>query len=215
MTPKNSSFSRASRVKFESGSETSGLKQIERRPLISPRWIASMISTAREPGLRDLVGRDAPDRGDVLASLGVGDRALARELVALLAVLAAALAVALAGDHHAARALAADVAGGERQVDDGEDVLDALRLVLDAARVQRHRAVRLAEPARGLLDRLGRHAGHLRRPPRIVGLDRRGDGVEAGRVRVDERAVLEAVAQDDVEDAHQERRGRCPGRTGR
>ena len=36
MTPKNSSFSSASRVKLASGRETSGLKQMESSPLISP-----------------------------------------------------------------------------------------------------------------------------------------------------------------------------------
>jgi hypothetical protein len=46
ITPKNSSFSSASRVKFASGSETSGLKQIDSSPLISPLWMAFMISTA-------------------------------------------------------------------------------------------------------------------------------------------------------------------------
>jgi hypothetical protein len=37
------------RVKVASGSETRGLKHIESRALISPRWIASMISTAVKP----------------------------------------------------------------------------------------------------------------------------------------------------------------------
>ena len=58
------------------------------------------------------------------------------QLVALLALLARALAVALAGDHRVAAAFAADAAGGEHQVDGGHAVLDALGVVLDAARVQ-------------------------------------------------------------------------------
>ena len=37
MTPRNSRRSSASRVKLASGSETRGLKQIESKPLISPR----------------------------------------------------------------------------------------------------------------------------------------------------------------------------------
>ena len=49
MTEKNSSLSSASRVKSASGSETSGLKQIDSSPLISPSWIASMISSADSP----------------------------------------------------------------------------------------------------------------------------------------------------------------------
>ena len=36
MTPKNSRRSSASRVKLASGSDTSGLKQMESSPLISP-----------------------------------------------------------------------------------------------------------------------------------------------------------------------------------
>ena len=50
MMPKNSSLDSASRVKPASGSDTSGLKHIDRSALISPRWIASMISTALLPG---------------------------------------------------------------------------------------------------------------------------------------------------------------------
>ena len=44
------------RVKFASGSDTSGLKQIESSPLISPEWIAFMISTALYPGLGNSSG---------------------------------------------------------------------------------------------------------------------------------------------------------------
>ena len=47
-------------------------------------------------GPGDDVGVDAPDPCDVRARVGVDDLAVAGELVALLAVLAAALAVALA-----------------------------------------------------------------------------------------------------------------------
>ena len=135
---------RLGRVKPASGRETSGLKQIESSALDLAAVDGLHDLHRGEPGLRDLLRRDAPDARHVLARRGIGDRALAGELVALLAVLAAALAVALAGDHDAARALAADVAGGQAQVDHGEAVLDALRLVLDAAGVQRHRAVGLA-----------------------------------------------------------------------
>ena len=46
----------------------------------------------------------------------------------------------------------------------------------------------------------------LRRASRgSYALHRRGDGLEAGGVRVDERAILEAVAQDHVQHAHQQR----------
>ena len=88
----------------------------------------------------------------MLSRFRIGDRSLARQLVALLSVLAAALAVALPGDHRAARAFAADVAGREADVDEREAVLDALGLMLEPARVQRDRALALwrtsARPSR-------------------------------------------------------------------
>ena len=74
------------------------------------------------------------------------------QLIAFLPVLAAALPVALAGDHHAAGAFAAEVAGREEQVEHREAVLDAFRVMLDAARVDAHRAIGLADPVRRLLD---------------------------------------------------------------
>ncbi len=46
---KNSSFSSASRVKVVSGRLTRGLKQRLSRPLISPSWMAFMISWALMP----------------------------------------------------------------------------------------------------------------------------------------------------------------------
>ena len=76
-----------------------------------------------------------------------------------------------------------------------------LRLVLDAAGVEGHGALGLAEPVRRLLDRLGRHAGDAPRAARVPRLHRRGHRVEAGGVRGDEVAVLQAVAQDHVQHA--------------
>ncbi len=66
-----------------------------------------------EAGARQVVGGDAPDRGDLGAMPGIVDAAIARKLVGLLAVLAAALAVALPGQ----RAVAAERLAGlaERQ----------------------------------------------------------------------------------------------------
>ena len=189
MTPKNSSFSSASRVKSRVGQrhqrveadreQRLDLAAVDRlHDLDAPMSPARGISSGAMPQTRATCSRAA---GSVIERWP-------GQLIALLPVLAAALAVALAGDHHAARALAADVAGGQAEVDHRQAVLDALRLMLDAARVQRHRAVGLAEPARRLLDRLGRHAGDLARRARgSHALHRRRDRVEAGGVRVDER----------------------------
>ena len=71
-------------------------------------------------------GADAPDLGDVLAVLGLADVAAAGKLVALLAVLAPALAVALAGDGRVAAVGPADPARGQDHVDGAQAVLDAV-----------------------------------------------------------------------------------------
>src|SRR5262245_19564201 len=96
--------------------------------------------------------RHTPDAGDVCARRRVGEAALARELVALLPVLAAALAITLAGDHDGVCAFASDIAGGECDRHDSLAVFYTLRLVLQAARVHQHGSPRLANPVRGSFD---------------------------------------------------------------
>src|SRR5690606_23773401 len=55
-------------------------------------------------GTGQLLRRDAPDRGHVLTGGGVADRAVARQLVGLLSVLAPTLTISLPGDAPVARA---------------------------------------------------------------------------------------------------------------
>ena len=88
--------------------------------------------------------------------LGVGDVAPARELVALLPVLAAALAVGLADDGAVAALGLADAAGGEHEVDRAERVLHAVGVVLDAAGVEEEAGLRRPPPLGGLADRRAR-----------------------------------------------------------
>ena len=93
-----------------SGSETFGLKQIDEQPLDLARvdLAEHLVRVDARAGHVLLV--DAPDAGDVLAVLGVGDVAPARELIALLPVLASALAVGLADDRAVAALRLADAA---------------------------------------------------------------------------------------------------------
>ena len=124
--------------------------------------------------LDDLLGGNAlagdlrlvasPHRGDVGAVLGVGDVAVARQLVALVAVLAAALAVALTGDRRHAATRLAELAGGQPEVDRRDDVVDALGVLLDAAGVEQHPRGRRAPPLGRLLDPRRRHAGDAGSP---------------------------------------------------
>ena len=103
------------------------------------------------------------DRGPVL---GVGDVAVAGQLIALVAVLAAALAVALPGDRRDPAARFAELAGGQPEVDRREHVVDTLGVLLDAAGVQHHPRRRRAPQFRGLLDPRRRDAGDPGRPRR-------------------------------------------------
>ena len=94
----------------------------------------NLVGIDARPG--QLVRLDAPDLGDVGAMFRLGDVASAGELIALLTVLASALTVALAGDRRIAAAGPADAPRSENHVDRPEDVLDAVAVMLDAARVQ-------------------------------------------------------------------------------
>src|SRR5262249_38546556 len=76
---------------------------------------------------------DAPYFADVSAGLRIFDVPLARQLVALLPVLAAALSIALARDHIRTGAFSTDLTGCQAQVDDREDILHTVGMVLDAA----------------------------------------------------------------------------------
>ncbi len=133
--------------------------------------------------------------------LRVGDVAAAGELIALLAVLASALAVALAGDGGVAAAGPPDAAGGEDHVDRTEDVLYAVAVVLDAARVQQKAAPRRAPPLRRLPDRALGDARHFRRAPRRPVADVLGDLVETDGVFRDEIVIEPVVLDHQVEDA--------------
>ena len=155
--------------------------------------------------MRQFIRRDAPDARHVLARLRIEQRALARQLIAFLAVLAAALTIALAGDHGAAAAFAPEVTGGQRQIDQRRAVLDALGLMLQAARVHGDRTVGLGKHVRGFLDRFRRNSGHLRHRPRIVARHGRFNRLEAGGVFLDETVVLQVVPQHDVQHSVEQR----------
>ena len=83
------------------------------------------------------------------ACFGIINRALPRQLVTFLAMLAPALAIALARNHRAASAFTADVAGCQAEINHGSAILDAFRLMLNATGVQGNRALSFSEPVRG------------------------------------------------------------------
>ena len=93
---------------------------------------ASSSSYAERPGPGRLSGVDAPHPGDVLAGGRVVDHPVAGQLVGLLAVLAAALAVALAGEAAVAGVRRARQPERQGQVDPAEHGVGALAVLLGA-----------------------------------------------------------------------------------
>ena len=73
---------------------------------------------------------DAPDTGHVLTRGRIGDHPVAGQLVGLLAVLAATLAVALPGEGAIAAALGSDETEQEREVDGCRDGVGAIGVLL-------------------------------------------------------------------------------------
>ena len=140
-----------------------------------------------DAGLREIGRIHPPHAGDVGAMLGIGEVASAGQLIAFLAVLAPTLAVGLSGDRRVAAVRAADAPGGQHDVDGAQHVLDAVAVVLESARMAEEARLRRAPPLGGLLDRLHRDAGDLRRSPRRPFAHVRRDGIEPDRVVLDER----------------------------
>ncbi len=159
-----------------------------------------------DPLARDLVLGAPPHRRDVGAVLRVGDVPIARELIALVAVLPPALAVALPGDRRHAAAGLAVLAGGEAEVDGGEHVLRALALLFDPAGVQQHAGGRGAPPLRRLGDARRRHPGDPGRPLRRHRRHCGRRGVEVVRVVGDEVVVEPPVLDELVQHGAEQRR---------
>src|SRR5262249_32679331 len=108
---------------------------------------------------------------------------------------APALAVALSGDGGIAAALAPDAPGSQHDVDCAEDVLDAMRVMLDAARMQEEARFRRSPNFGCLPDRALGDAGDFRRARGSPLVDVRGDGIETNGVVVDE-VMIEPVVLD-------------------
>ena len=153
----------------------------------------------RKSRLREIGGVDAPHGRDVGAGLQVAQRAIARQLVGFLSVFASALAVALPREAAEPAAAAADLPERERDVDEGERVGHALRLLFSSARGEDHRRASPAQQVRGTDDvRLG-HAGDALDAPRPVRGHRRAHLVESSRAGGDVRRVDQPVTHEHVQ----------------
>ncbi len=140
---------------------------------------------------------DAPGPVEPLARLAVAlDVLEAGQLVGDRAHVAAALDVVLAAERVQARAVAADVAGEQGQVDQAEDVVDGVVVLGDAERPADLGPVGARVGEGELADQVGGDAGlalaALERPL----LDGGRVLVEAGGGPLDELAVVQALVDD-------------------
>ena len=153
----------------------------------------------REPGPRNLGFGDAPKLRNEVPVVLVFDVAAAGQLVAPLAVLAAALAVPLPGDGSVSAAGLSDASAGQDKIDVGEAVFDALGVVLDSAGMQQHRCFRQSPDFRRADDACGGDArdrlGMLRR----VTLHELAHQVEVQRVFRDKTLIDPAALDHHVE----------------
>ena len=141
--------------------------------------------------------RRAPGGLEARARLGVAlDVLEARQLVGDRAHVAAALDVVLPAQRVEPRAVAADVAGEEGEVDQREDVVDRVVVLGDPERPADHGPVGARVGVRGLADHLRRHAGEPLALVERERLDGRGVLVEALGRALDEGAVVQAGVDD-------------------
>ncbi len=150
--------------------------------------VEQFVRAAARPGQVRRI--DAPTRVRRAACNGIADLAVAGQLVRLLPVFAATLAVALTGDRAVTAAPPAGQAQRERQPDPRRDGVGAARVLLRAARGEHVRArVRPSGPRQdlhGAPQRRDRDPGHpfgALWPP-LCRCEPRG--VEAGRAGLDE-----------------------------
>ena len=120
----------------------------------------------------------AGDLGDVPAVCLDFDEPVARKLVGLLAVLAAALAVPLAGQAAPPARGFARQPERQRQVDEGVNRVHALTVLFGPAAAEDHRRARRAEPADELPQRRLAHAGQPLDVRRVVLQRHASDRVE-------------------------------------
>ena len=122
----------ASRIAAARGSDTAGLVAITHSALISPRSIASNICTALRPS-RSAMSRRVPEPAHAV-DLVRRETHVRGKLVGEPADLAPAHRVGLAGQRERPHAGLADPAGGEMAIDDGVDLVGALRRLVHALR---------------------------------------------------------------------------------
>ena len=140
-TTNRSSFFSASRIALARGSDTAGLVAITHSALISPRSIASNICTALRPSCSAM--RGAFQNRRTRSTFARRERHVRGELIGEPADLAAAHGVGLAGQRERPHAGPADAAGGEMAIDDGIDLVGALRRLVHALREAGDCAARL------------------------------------------------------------------------
>src|SRR5262249_47770677 len=129
------------------------------------------------------------------------DVAPSGQLVASLAVFASALAVALTRDRSVPAAGASDSSCREHQVDIGENVLNALRVMLYAPGVKHHRCFRRSPDLRSAHDASSGYARNAFRNGWRVRFNSLASLLESGGVFLDKLRIDPPAVYHDVQDS--------------
>src|SRR5215472_223636 len=112
-------------------------------------------------GLWKFLGPNAPDSSHIFARSRIREGTLAGKLIAFLPVFSSALAIALAGNHRRARAFAPNVARRKSNINYRRTVFDALRVMLETARMHQDGALRFSNPTGSSLNRFRWNTSNL------------------------------------------------------
>src|SRR5215213_365321 len=141
----------------------------------------------------------------MLAMFRIRDQTLSGKLVRFLTVLASTLAVALARDRSVATTRRTNLARSEYEIDVRQHVIDAVRVMFDAARVHHHPGLRSSiEPSR-INDLLCGHTADLRSDIRRIPRYQLECCLPVVRACIDEGVIDEILFDQHIQHSIRER----------
>src|SRR5215204_6222886 len=129
----------------------------------------------------------------------IQDRTLAGKLIRFLTMLASALAVTLAGDRAVTAAGRAYVACSQNQVDVGEDVIDTVRVMFNAASMHQYGCFRAAVESSSVDDFLCGHTAELCGDIRRIARSQFARCFPVVSARIDESLIDEILFDEDMQ----------------
>src|SRR5262249_42741524 len=148
---------------------------------------------------RQRLGRHTPHGGHMRTMFGIREVSSTGQLIALLAVLTTTLAIGLSRDSRIPAAFASDTSRCQHDIDGAETVLDAVTVMLDAARVHEKTGFCSTPPFGRLSNRFFGNTGYFRGVCRCPLLHARCELFEAGCVIANELMIKPVVLNHQMQ----------------